>query len=68
MNYVSAVYGVVVVVIIVDWLVRGRTHYLGQDQRHEETKVLTEDMNRRASVISGEKKSAGVDGGAGITR
>lgn len=36
MNYVSAVYGVVVIIIVVDWFVRGKTHYRGQTLRHEE--------------------------------
>ena len=36
MNYVSAVYGVVVFIIVIDWLVRGRVHYRGQAARHEE--------------------------------
>ena len=36
MNYVSAVYGVVMLVILSDWLVRGRRHYRGQAVRHEE--------------------------------
>ena len=35
MNYVSAVYGVVGVVITVDWFTRGRKHYRGQAARHE---------------------------------
>lgn len=36
MNYVSAVYGVVVFIIVVDWFVRGKHHYRGQTLRHEE--------------------------------
>lgn len=51
MNYVSAVYGVVVVIIVVDWFVRGKYHYRGQEARHEELKVLTEDV-KRASVVN----------------
>ena len=35
MNYVSAVYAVVVVIIVVDWFVRGKKHYRGQTARHE---------------------------------
>ncbi|KAL2007412.1 hypothetical protein VTN00DRAFT_8850 [Thermoascus crustaceus] len=45
MNYVSAVYGVVVAIILVDWFVRGRRSYRGQDARHREV-----EMNRRESV------------------
>ena len=36
MNYVSAVYGVVVIIIVVDWLVRGKHKYRGQEARHED--------------------------------
>ena len=36
MNYVSAVYGVVVFIIVVDWFVRGKHHYRGQTLRDEE--------------------------------
>lgn len=42
MNYVSAVYGVVVFVITVDWIVRGKRNYRGQVTRHEESVDLTE--------------------------
>lgn len=34
MNYVSAVYAVVVFIIAVDWFVRGKREYRGQEQRH----------------------------------
>ena len=44
MNYVCAVYGVVVIIIVVDWFARGRVHYRGQVKRHEETAVLTGDQ------------------------
>jgi choline transport protein len=36
MNYVSAVYGVVVLIIVIDWFVRGKRGYRGQSLRHEE--------------------------------
>ena len=39
MNYVSAVYGVVVFIIIVDWFVRGKRGYRGQTLRHEEAEA-----------------------------
>ena len=35
MNYVSGVYFVVIVIIVVDWFVRGKKHYRGQAARHE---------------------------------
>lgn len=36
MNYISAVYGVVMVIILADWFLRGRRSYRGQADRHEE--------------------------------
>ncbi|KAK4691322.1 choline transport protein, partial [Lecanoromycetidae sp. Uapishka_2] len=36
MNYVSAVYGVVAIIMSVDWFVRGRKYYRGQTTRKEE--------------------------------
>lgn len=36
MNYVSAVYGIVVVVIAMDWVVRGKREFRGQTVRHGE--------------------------------
>jgi choline transport protein len=48
MNYVSAVYGVVVIIILVDWFARGRKSYRGQENRQAEA----EEVVRRASVIS----------------
>lgn len=41
MNYVSAVYGVVVFIIVVDWLARGKRSYRGQEARHDGTTILT---------------------------
>jgi len=40
MNYVSAVYGVVGILITGDWLIRGRKEYRGQRQRHEDAGAL----------------------------
>ena len=39
MNYVSAVYGVVVFIIVIDWFIRGKRGYRGQSLRHEEVGV-----------------------------
>lgn len=36
MNYISAVYGVVVIIILADWFLRGKRSYRGQQSRHEE--------------------------------
>lgn len=49
MNYVSAVYGVIVVIIAVDWFARGRRQYRGQESRREETETVI-DTVRRGSV------------------
>ncbi|KAF2499523.1 amino acid transporter [Lophium mytilinum] len=46
MNYVSAVYGVVITLMTIDWVVRGRKSYRGQESRHAEV----EDVVRRESV------------------
>ncbi|KAF1991637.1 amino acid transporter [Aulographum hederae CBS 113979] len=46
MNYVSAVYGVVVIIMATDWLVRGRKSYRGQGSRREEA----EEVVRRESI------------------
>ena len=40
MNYVSAVYGVVVLIIVIDWFVRGKRHYRSQTARHEDAEHL----------------------------
>ncbi|MCJ1280040.1 hypothetical protein MMC21_007865 [Puttea exsequens] len=39
MNYVSAVYGVIAIVVVVDWLVRGRRYYRGPTARKEEAEA-----------------------------
>ena len=36
MNYISAVYGVILVIIFTDWFIRGRRHYRGQEMRKAE--------------------------------
>ncbi|KAI4287047.1 MAG: hypothetical protein L6R35_003701 [Caloplaca aegaea] len=40
MNYVSAVYGILAIIITADWFMRGRRQYRGQGQRHDETAIL----------------------------
>ncbi|KAK5126844.1 choline transporter [Cryomyces antarcticus] len=44
MNYVSAVYFVVVLIIVVDWFVRGRKSYRSQDNRHAEAEMLQNEV------------------------
>ena len=36
MNYVSAVYAVILLIIALDWVIRGKRHYRGALTRHEE--------------------------------
>ena len=55
MNYVSAVYAVVVAIIAIDWLSRGRREYRGQTDRQE---AINETL-RRASVASRHSSSRG---------
>lgn len=43
MNYVSAVYGVVITIIVVDWFVRGKRGYRGQAVRREEAEARLTD-------------------------
>ena len=40
MNYVSVVYFIVAVIMAVDWLVRGKKSYRGQQARHEQVMNL----------------------------
>ena len=51
MNYVSAVYGVVILVIFIDWQVRGRRKYRGQEVRHEEGIALANKVAQSESVV-----------------
>ena len=44
MNYVCAVYAVVVFIIVIDWLIRGKHHFRGQATRRDETAALTTDQ------------------------
>lgn len=56
MNYVSAVYAVVVLIITIDWLFRGRKEYRGQTDRQEavEEETLRHRPQRRdgASIVA----------------
>ena len=46
MNYVSAVYGVIAVIVCTDWLVRGRKDYRGHNARLKQAEKLI----RRSSI------------------
>jgi choline transport protein len=52
MNYVSAVYVVVIAVISIDWLVRGRKTYRSQSARHNEVEGVVTAVKRRASSVA----------------
>lgn len=52
MNYVSAVYGVVGILIAGDWVVRGRKSYRGQSQRHEEAGALMAGSGRNPELVA----------------
>ena len=53
MNYVSAVYGVVVIIIAVDWFARGRKSFRGVGERKSDvTEVVDIVTGRRASAVS----------------
>ncbi|KAL8826529.1 MAG: hypothetical protein Q9170_007363 [Blastenia crenularia] len=47
MNYVSVVYGILVVIIMADWFFRGRRHYRGQVQRHEMAVVVVSRVDEK---------------------
>ncbi|KAF1812679.1 amino acid transporter [Eremomyces bilateralis CBS 781.70] len=47
MNYVTAVYAVIIIIIAVDWFARGRTSYRGQEKRHEDVDVVV----RQGSIV-----------------
>lgn len=53
MNYVSAVYGVVVLIVCVHWFARGRREYRDQGSR----KVKAEDIMRRSSQGQGQYRT-----------
>ncbi|OJJ48971.1 hypothetical protein ASPZODRAFT_1364363 [Penicilliopsis zonata CBS 506.65] len=39
MNYVSAVYGIIIFIVLLDWVLRGRHEFKGQDSRHTATEI-----------------------------
>lgn len=53
MNYVSAVYAVVFIIIAVDWVLRGRKSFRGVGERKSDvTEVVDIVSGRRASAVS----------------
>lgn len=44
MNYVSAVYGIIALILLIDWFTRARIHYRGASKRHEETVGLVREV------------------------
>lgn len=62
MNYVCAVYAVVVSIIAIDWLARARKEYRGQTDRREAAAAT--DTVRHASIVSfGQDRTVGAGGG-----
>lgn len=53
MNYISAVYGIVIFIVIVDWFVRGRREYRGASRRHEETSGLVRGLAEGSGEVKG---------------
>ncbi|KAI9737948.1 MAG: hypothetical protein M1834_009318 [Cirrosporium novae-zelandiae] len=51
MNYVSAVYAVVVIILITDWFVRGKREFRGQGSRHDHIQEVIEAEHRKASIV-----------------
>jgi choline transport protein len=49
MNYVSAVYAVVTIIMAVDWIFRGRKSFRGAGERHSDVTETVKEV-RRASV------------------
>ena len=52
MNYVSAVYGVLGLIICIDWFARGRREYRSQTDRRE----AAEENLRKASIGGSESR------------
>jgi len=45
MNYISAVYGILILIMILDWFVRGRREYRGASTRREEMEGLVREKD-----------------------
>ena len=66
MNYVSAVYAILVLIIVIDWFARGRREYKAQDERHDEAAApllresVSEDGEERVS------RAQSVDGATAV--
>ena len=50
MNYVSAVYGILAVIMLADWFLRGRKHYRGQKARHDAVADVIDGVNASPPV------------------
>ena len=46
MNYISVVYGVIALIVVIDWFVRGRRHYRSQATRHEDAEHLASEQTQ----------------------
>lgn len=55
MNYISAVYGVLGVIMLIDWFARARKDYRGQSQES------VEEVERKAALVAAGMRSSSVD-------
>jgi len=47
MNYISAVYGIVFLIVTADWFLRGKREYRGASTRHEEMEGLVREEHAK---------------------
>ena len=53
MNYISAVYGVIAIIMAIDWFARARKSYLGQSNESvEEVERKTAEIAARRSSVN----------------
>ena len=50
MNYVSAVYGILAIIIALDWFLRARKHYRGQTARHQDAAARMGEIDGEGTV------------------
>lgn len=66
MNYVSAVYFVVVLIMGMNWLIRGRKSYRGQELRHEEAEIVVTRTASMSACYGARRRSSVVPAGVGV--
>lgn len=55
MNYISAVYGVLGVIMLIDWVARARKNYRGQSQES------IEEVERKAAMVAAAMRRSSVN-------